>query len=54
MIGEMLQLADYVEQTDQAGQQIIPVLARLKVTRGALCDMQLEAYAWSEQVSRQA
>ena len=54
VIGEMLQLAENVERIDQTGQQIIPALAHLKVTRGALCDMQLGAYAWSELVSRQA
>lgn len=54
IFGEMLRLTEYVEQIDQSGEQIMPALARLKLTQGKLCEMQMEAYAWSEQVSRQA
>jgi c-di-GMP phosphodiesterase len=52
--GEMLKLAEFIEQVDESEQPIDPALASLGITREDLFDMQLDAYAWSEQVSRQA
>lgn len=50
---EML-LAEYVGNIEESGSQLIPALASLKLNMEELCDMQLAAYAWSEEVSRQA
>ncbi|HYD60073.1 MAG TPA: EAL domain-containing protein [Noviherbaspirillum sp.] len=52
--GEMLNLTEYVENIDQSGPHLLPALTSLRLSQEELCDMQLAAYAWSEQVSRQA
>ncbi|OWW22156.1 EAL and HDOD domain-containing protein [Noviherbaspirillum denitrificans] len=52
--GEMLQLAEYMEQLDEYSRQLFPALDGLSLSHEDLCDIQLEAYAWSEQVSHQA
>ncbi|RZI42807.1 EAL domain-containing protein [Herbaspirillum sp. HC18] len=52
--GDMLKLAEYVEKIDESGPQLIPALEHLGLTNESLCRMQMDAYIWSEQVSRQA
>lgn len=52
--GEMLKLAEHVENIEQSGSNLLLALTNLKLTQEELRDMQLTAYAWSEQVSRQA
>ena len=52
--GEMLKVAEHVENIEQPGSNLLPALANLRLTQEELRDMQLTAYAWSEQVSRQA
>ena len=51
--GEMLKLAEFIEQSGESSLPIDPTLVSLGVTRENLFDMQVDAYAWSEQVSRQ-
>ncbi len=50
----MLKLAEHVENIEQSGSNLLLALTNLKLTQEELRDMQLTAYAWSEQVSRQA
>lgn len=52
--GDMLRLAEYVENIETSGPHLVPAMASLKLTNEELCEMQMSAYAWSEQVSRQA
>lgn len=52
--GEMLKLAEYMENIDHSATLLMPALTSLALSNEELFDMQLTAYAWSEQVSRQA
>jgi c-di-GMP phosphodiesterase len=52
--GEMLKLAEYIEQIEHSGPQPLPALTSLKMTNEDLLEMQLAAYSWSDEVSRQA
>lgn len=51
--GEMLTLAEAVENLEKSGSLVMPVLQSLQLSIEDLYDMQLSAYEWSEQVSRQ-
>lgn len=54
LYGEMLKLAEYTETIEASAHLLKPTLQFLQLTIEDLQEMQLAAYEWSEQVSRQS
>ncbi len=52
--GEMLHLVEHMERLEEAGDLLVPDLQRLQLSAEDLQEVQLAAYEWSDQVSRQA
>ena len=52
LYGDMLKLAECVEQIDTAGPQLAPLLKRLGLSTEQLYALQLAAFEWSDTVSR--
>jgi EAL and modified HD-GYP domain-containing signal transduction protein len=49
--GEMLKLAEYIENIEQARPLLMPTLGRLQLTTADLYDLQLAAFEWSNKVA---
>lgn len=52
--GQLLNIAEYVERIEKAEQLLIPSLQSLQLSTEELCKMQLEAFEWSDSISRGA
>ena len=50
-LGDMLNLASYIERIDDSRELMAPVLERLHLSPDALLAMQLQAFEWSNQLS---
>ncbi|MES2830711.1 MAG: EAL domain-containing protein [Pseudomonadota bacterium] len=49
--GDLLQLAEYIERLDEAGDLVGPILAKLGIAPEELNEMQLCAFEWSNQIT---
>jgi EAL and modified HD-GYP domain-containing signal transduction protein len=52
--GDMLKLAEYLERIEEAGPLLEPTLQKLQLTNEQLLEMELAAYAWSDEVAHSA
>jgi c-di-GMP phosphodiesterase len=52
--GEMLRLAEYMENLDKSGPLLLPILKKLQLAIEDMHQMQLSAYEWSGQIARTA
>lgn len=50
--GDMLKLIEYLEQIEDAGALLAPTLARLRLSIADLYEMEVAAFAWTDEVSR--
>ena len=48
----MLQLAEYIERIEEAGPMLTPALKNLHLTSEELYAMQVAAFEWSDNISR--
>jgi len=53
IFGDMLNLAEYIENMEIAGTLLMPALQKLQLSAADLQEVQLAAYEWSEQIARQ-
>jgi EAL and modified HD-GYP domain-containing signal transduction protein len=49
--GEMLKLAEYIENIEQARPLLMPTLSRLQLSTADLYELQLAAFEWSDKVA---
>ena len=54
LYGEMLKLAEYIEQIDDAGALLPPVLDKLQLSTEDLYDLQLAAFDWANDIADSA
>ena len=54
LYGDMLRLVECIEKIDTACPQLTPILQRLKLSSEELYALQLQAFQWSDTVSREA
>jgi EAL and modified HD-GYP domain-containing signal transduction protein len=52
-LGELLRVAEYTEQLDEAGDKLRTLLVELGLSSDDLCGLQLQAYEWSFNISKQ-
>jgi EAL and modified HD-GYP domain-containing signal transduction protein len=54
LFGEMLKLAEYIENIEQARPLLLPTLNRLQLTTADLYDLQMTAFDWTNKVASAA
>ncbi|WP_019140730.1 EAL and HDOD domain-containing protein [Noviherbaspirillum massiliense] len=52
--GDMLKLAEHIENINEAGPMVLPLLAKLNISGEQFNKLQIAAFEWSESISRNA
>jgi EAL and modified HD-GYP domain-containing signal transduction protein len=52
--GELLQLAEHIEQADSEDDAVVPTLKALAISSDDMVELEMEAYQWSDNVVRYA
>lgn len=50
--GDLLKLSEYIERIEQAGDLLLPLLQRLGLSIDELYDLEVQAFEWSNNISR--
>jgi EAL and modified HD-GYP domain-containing signal transduction protein len=54
IFGDMLKLVEYIENVEEAGPLVVPLLKKLRLSSDQFYALQLTAFEWSDKVSRTA
>jgi EAL and modified HD-GYP domain-containing signal transduction protein len=54
IFGDMLKLVEYIENVEEAGPLVVPLLKKLRLSSDQFYALQLTAFEWSDKVSKTA